>query len=169
MTLSNQQRNELEAKDYERIPLTAEGIKKLEDKLAFLKRVLPERAMETKRTADYGDRSENDEYKQAKSLLRSTHRQILLIEDQLKRAVRIDAGGVNPSGLVQLGSSVTVESQDGSKKTFQIVGALETDPSRGRISNVSPLGEALIGRKLGDTVKIVAGARTQEYRIVELG
>lgn len=146
--------------------LTPEGIERLKEKLARLKRSLPEMIAETQRTAEYGDRSENAEYKDAKATLRRTHRQIFTIEDQLKRAVPITSGR-NSSGTVQLGSTVVVES-NGVRTTFQILGSHETNPEKGRISYRSPLGAALINHRQGDTVTIKTPKGLVEYRIVEI-
>ena len=138
----------------------------MEEKLAQLKRALPELISEAERTAAYGDRSENAEYKDAKGRLRATHRQIYSIEDQLKRAVIIKPGA-NASGTVQIGSTVVLEVK-GVEKIFQILGSKETDPARGRISFSSPLGAALMGKKKGDAVTIKTGSGEHAYRIKEI-
>jgi len=150
------------------IPLTQKGIDALHEKLAYLKRVLPERIAETQRTAAYGDRSDSAEYKEAKGILRATHRQIFSIEDQLKRVVLIELGP-DASGTVQLGSTVVIEEQsNGDKKTFQILGPQETNPGNGRISHKSPLGAALIGRKKGETVLIETANGPRKYLILNI-
>jgi transcription elongation factor GreA len=168
MALSKQQRDELEAMEYEQVHLTPEGARRLKEKLAELKIALPGYAAEAKRTADFGDRSENEEYKQAKAKLRRTRGRIIRIEDQLKR-IAVIPRGANLAGTVQIGSTVVIESmKDGNKKIFEIVGPLETNPTRGRISHKSPLGAALIGRRKDDIVKISAGGGEKEYRILEI-
>ncbi|MGC9968905.1 MAG: transcription elongation factor GreA [Minisyncoccia bacterium] len=150
----------------EPVYLTEEGFLRLKEKLARLKRALPDRIAEAQRTAAYGDRSDNAEYKLAKSTLRRTNWQILEIEDQIKRVALI-ATGPSASDKVQIGSTVVLKA-DGAEKTFQIVGSDESDPARERISYQSPLGAALIGRAKGDdvTIKTVDGPRT--YRIIEI-
>jgi transcription elongation factor GreA len=168
MNLSKRKRDELEAMEFEQVYLTPKGAERLAEKLAQLKRALPERAAEVKRTSDYGDRSENFEYKQAKSFLRRTQAEIFRIEDQLKRVATIPHGK-NAAGTVQLGSTIVIEStREGAKKTFEIVGPMETNPARGRISNVSPLGAALIGHRVDDLVTIPTGTGAIEYRILEI-
>lgn len=157
--------------------LTPEGVRRLEARLARLKASLPAAIAETARTSAYGDRSENAEYKEAKGILRRTHAQIFSIEDQLKRVVVI-ADGAGHDGRVQLGATVTVEvakpikkqsaPASSTRKTFRIVGPSETDPTRGRISHTSPLGAALIGHAVGDTVTVQTPAGTQEYKIIEV-
>jgi len=146
--------------------LTHDGLKQLEDKRDRLARAMPALIAETQRTAAYGDRSDNAEYKQAKGALRHANIQVMTVMEQLNRAVLIPEGK-NVSGVVQLGSTVTVESESGKKKTFQILGSHETNPGAGRISNQSPLGAALIGKKIGEIVKIKLPSGVQTYRILE--
>ncbi len=149
------------------IYLTPEGIERRREKHAALKKALPDLAAEAARTAAYGDRSDNAEYKQAKGALRHAHREIYRLEDQLKRAVPITPGR-NAAGTVQLGSVVVVETEDRTQKTFEILGPDETDPGKGRISSQSPLGAALMNRTQGDTVVIQTMHGPREYRIREV-
>lgn len=191
-------------RDESPIHMTKEAYQRLKERLTTLKNSLPEQIITTKAAADLGDRSENAEYQLSKSRLRGTHRQILMIENQLKRAAIIQVKG--KMGGIELGSTVVLRTNDklsitnnlrqttddqatndlrqksltklqstGKTLTFQILGAFETNPSKGIISNQSPLGQALIGRKIGDevTIKIPpngAGAKTgeQKYTIVEI-
>ncbi len=156
--------DEFKKRDDGPVHLTKEGFKGLQEKLARLKRALPEFIDETRRAAAYGDRSDNAEYKEAKSILRRTHWQILSIKDQIKRVVIIKPGE-NISGTVQLGSTVVLEAEDGAQRTFLILGKRETNPSEGRISDESPLGASLINRSKGD---IVGGNGFRKYRILEV-
>jgi transcription elongation GreA/GreB family factor len=153
----------------EPIPMTPEGIERLRVRYEHLKKILPELAAETARTAAYGDRSDNAEYKQAKGALRYTHYEIYRLEDQLKRVVAITPGR-NAAGTIRLGSRVTLVSSDKTMQTitFEIVGPTETDPAKGRISDRSPLGAALMNRAEGDkvTLKTTNGERT--YQILEV-
>jgi transcription elongation GreA/GreB family factor len=150
----------------EPVYLTADGLRRLQERLARLKKNLPAAIDETARTSAYGDHSDNAEYKEAKSILRRTHRQIFAIEDQLKRIVVI-AAGPDAEGKIQLGSTVVME-LGGERKTYRIVGPSEADPSRGRISHVSPLGSALIGHARGDIVTLQTPHGNREYTIVEV-
>ncbi len=150
----------------EPVYLTPEGIKRLESKLERLKRSLPAIIDEAARTAAYGDRSDNAEYKEAKSILRRTRGQILNIEDQLRRVVMIPSG-TNPAGKIQLGSTVRLESREGIS-IYRILGSSETDPGKGRISHTSPLGAALLGNTKGDLVIVRTPNGTQEYRILDI-
>jgi transcription elongation factor GreA len=156
--------------------LTQAGIDALHKDLERLKKKLPALAEEASRTAAYGDRSDNAEYKQAKGALRGTRRQIYAIEDQLKRVVAITPG-TNADGTIRQGSVVTLrevggvsgsEKNDAREKRFEILGPSETNPTRGRISDQSPLGAALIGRAQGDVITIKTEKGTREYRIVKI-
>jgi transcription elongation factor GreA len=151
----------------EPVYLTPEGIKRLTARLERLKQSLPAVIEEAARTAAYGDRSDNAEYKEAKGILRRTHGQIFNIEDQLRRAVAIPSG-TDAAGTIRLGSTVKLSVGAG-VKTFRIVGPSETDPPRGRISHQSPLGAALLGHGAGDVVifKTPSGG-TQKYTIIEI-
>jgi transcription elongation factor GreA len=150
----------------EPVYLTPEGVKRLQARLERLKRSLPVVIEEAARTAAYGDRSDNAEYKEAKGILRRTRGQILSIEDQLKRVIEIPSDA-DDSGIVRLGSTVKVRSH-GKIKTFRILGSPETDPGHGRISHTSPLGAALIGHKTDDVVTIQTPNGAQEYFILEV-
>lgn len=160
--------DKLKARDESPIHLTEDGLKHLREKLARLESSLPNLIAEAQRTAAYGDRSDNAEYKDAKSILRRTHRQILSTKDLIKRAAIIKSGP-NISGKVQLGSTVLLEIMNSNEqKTFQIVGSRETNPANGRISNQSPLGAALMNHIKGDTITIQMARGAQTYRIVEI-
>ena len=178
MQLHKRKQNESRTDDVKPVYLTPEGIERLQEQLARLKRRLPAAAEEAVRTAAYGDRSDNAEYKQAKGALRRMHYQIFEIETQLKHAVAINTGA-NASGIVQLGSTVILEvnakgqsKEKSQQKIFQIVGPHETDPAHGRISHLSPLGAALLNHAKGDVVTIKTtmsnGGSAQDYRILEI-
>jgi transcription elongation GreA/GreB family factor len=171
MQLHKLKQNESRDEDGKPVYLTPAGIESLQGELARLKKRLPDAAGEAARTAAYGDRSDNAEYKQAKGALRRMHYRIFEIETQLKHAVAIGTTP-NTAGTIQLGSTVILEVNGSGapalKKTFQILGPQETDPARGRISHLSPLGAALIGHANGDIVEVKTGNGLQTYRIVEI-
>ncbi len=150
----------------EPVYLTPEGIKRLQARLERLKQSLPAAIEEAARTAAYGDRSDNAEYKEAKGILRRTHGQIFNIEDQLRRAAVIPSGA-DVAGTIRLGSTVKL-STGHAIRTFRIVGPSETDPPHGRISHKSPLGMALLGHVMGDVIIFETPSGTQEYKIVEI-
>jgi len=154
----------------EAVYLTKDGIARMEARLERLKRELPAAAEEAAHAASFGDRSENDAYKQAKSILRRTQGQIWQIEDELKRVVEIKTGdtGHGTRDTVTLGSTVTIEDKNGKRQIYQLLGTLETNPERGIISNKSPLGAALMGKKKGETIKIQTARGTQEWKVREI-
>lgn len=164
MQIPKRRHEKLMVRDESPIPMTEDARKNLQQKLARLKASLPEQITNTRAAADLGDRSENAEYQISKGKLRGTHRQIIVIEDQLKRATIIKAGA---AGKVQLGSTVVLESA-GKKFTFQILGSFETNPGKGVISNQSPLGKALLGHKQDDEVVIKMEAGEKKYLILEV-
>lgn len=157
---------ELKIWESDPVYLTAEGLEKLKGRLEYLRKNLPEIVKEVSRTAAYGDRSENAEYKAAKSRLRSTQYQIASIEDQLRK-IKVIPDSPDSNGEIKMGSTVKVLSR-GEEKTFRIVGRSEADPSKGMISNESPLGKALIGRKAGEAIKFETQAGIQEYKVTEI-
>jgi transcription elongation factor GreA len=123
----------------------------------------PEAIKEVKRLAADGDFSENHAYSMAKGRLRGINRRIDEIQDWLKRAEIIDPTVDNDH--VRLGSYVTILSE-GKEKTYQILGSSETDPSKNIISHLSPLGSALMGKRIGELVKLKIGTKNKEYKII---
>ena len=166
MQIPKRRWEQFQKRDTGPVHITKAGLDSMRERLERLKRGLPELISEAERTAAYGDRSENAEYKDAKGRLRGTHRQIFSIEDQLKRVVIIKPGA-SASGMVEIGSTVALE-VNVETETFQILGSHETDPARGRISFSSPLGAALMGHKKGDEVSIKTASGTRMYRIIEV-
>jgi transcription elongation GreA/GreB family factor len=153
--------------DDEPIYLTAQGIARLQARLARLKRELPGAIAEAARTGAYGDRSDNAEYKEAKGILRRTQRQVWNLEEEMKRVVEIKPGR-NASETIQLGSTVTLELKNGNRKKFQILGTLETDPEKGIISHKSPLGAALMDHRTGEKITIKTAKGKWEYGIIKI-
>jgi transcription elongation factor GreA len=166
--MQKQKRNVITIGDGTPLHLTAEGLKQLKEKRDRITRNMPALIEETQRTAAYGDRSDNAEYKAAKGALRHANIQLMTIEEQLTRAVVIPEGK-NATGVVRLGSTVTVESENGTRNTFQILGSHETNPGAGKISNQSPLGAAFIGKRVGDVVNVKLASGMQEYKVVKVG
>ena len=146
--------------------ITREKFNELQAKLERLKKnSQPRTIAEVKRLASDGDFSENAAYQIAKGKLRGINQGILEIEDLLKRAIIIEPK--KNSGFVQLGNIVTVE-VNGKQKTYQILGSSETNPERGVISHNSPIGKNLIGRRMGDNVRIQLSDREVIYKIVKI-
>ena len=138
----------------EEVILTKEGKEELEKRLEYLKLVKRAEITERIKTArEFGDLSENAEYDAAKNEQAMIEGEILEIETKLKYAVIIKDGA--KKGLVSLGSKVDFIDEDlGELMTYEIVGTTEADVEQGRISNESPIGNALLGRKAGDTIKV---------------
>ena len=147
--------------------LTEEGLRKLEQELEYLRTTKrAEIADRLHQAMEDGELIENAEYEAAKNEQAFVEGRILTLETMLNNAVIIKGDG--PQGQVHLGSSVTVREEGGSPETYQLVGAAEADPRNGRISNESPLGKALMGRKVGDEVKVTAPAGVLTFTIVEI-
>ena len=139
----------------EEVLLTKEGKEELEKRLEYLK--VEKRAEITERiktAREFGDLSENAEYDAAKNEQAMIEGEILEIENKLKYAVII-ADGAAKKGTVSLGSKVEFSDDDtGEVFVYEIVGTTEADVETGRISNESPIGNALLGHKTGDCVRI---------------
>ncbi len=142
----------------EEVLLTKEGKEELEKRLEYLK--VEKRAEITERiktAREFGDLSENAEYDAAKNEQAMIEGEILEIENKLKHAVIIKDGA--KKGTVSIGSKVDfIDDETGELCTYEIVGTTEADVELGRISNESPIGYALIGKKAGDNVKVVVPA-----------
>lgn len=135
------------------VPLTREGRAKLEEELERLRsqrRLIAERIHNAQ---ELGTSQNDAEYEDAKTEQGMVEGRILEVEDLLRRMVLIDESGAHVSGRVVLGSGVEVD-QDGQRRHYQIVGAPEADPALGKISNESPVGSALLGRKAGDSIDV---------------
>lgn len=139
--------------------LTKEGKEELEKRLEYLK--LEKRAEITERiktAREFGDLSENAEYDAAKNEQAMIEGEILEIEEKLKHAVIISDTAVK-KGTVSLGSKVDfIDDDTGEAYTYEIVGTTEADVESGRISNESPIGNALLSHKAGDSVRVAVPA-----------
>jgi transcription elongation GreA/GreB family factor len=117
------------------------------------------------RTGQFGDFSENAEYQAAKGRLRHILFRMEQLTDMLKRATLI---ATESHSRVQLGSRVTVKSEDGKEKTFMLTGPAEADPMHGRLSHLSPLGMALLGQAVGNQVAVDTPNGRITYTIISL-
>lgn len=145
--------------------MTKEKFVELEKKLKYLKSVQPAAAAEVSRLAELGDFSENAEYQLAKGRLRGLNDAIFRLGNQLKHAVIISPQP--QTDAVQLGHKVTV-AVAGKQKTYQILGSAETDPRQGIISQNSPLGAALLGRKAGEKFNIKLAGKEAEFVVIKI-
>ena len=145
--------------------LTPEGYRKLEEELDLLKNIRrPEVAAAIHEAKMDGDVSENAGYEEAKRQQAFLEGRIITVETMLKSAVLIEASG--QSDTVVLGSRVTVVEDGFDPETYTIVGSAEANPGDGRISNESPLGKALIGRKEGDLVAFETPGGQVEMKLI---
>lgn len=149
--------------------LTAEGFQMLKEEIEHLTNVkLREVAERIKVAREFGDISENSEYDDAKNEQAQVHNRIQQLEQKLRNA-RVVSTQDQPKDTVSIGSAVTLR-EPGTKKTreYTIVGSAEADPRQHRLSNESPVGKALLGRKKGETVVIPAPRGALEYEIVKI-
>lgn len=147
--------------------LTSEGKKKLEEELEYLVTIRRREVAEAIQSAkEEGDISENSAYDEAKLAQAFLEGRIQTIEAQLRDAVIIEKNG--NSDRVGVGSTVTIQEEGSDPETYHIVGSAEADPLDGRISNESPLGKALLGAKVGDTVMAQTPSGTVPFKVMEI-
>ena len=149
--------------------LTREGLKKYEDELHDLKVVRrKEVAQKIKEAREQGDLSENAEYDAAKDEQRDIEARIEELEAILKNVEVVDTDGEG-DGKVSFGSVVTVRDLEFKEDlTYKIVGSKETNILQGKISNESPLGQALLGKKVNQTVTVEAPQGELKYKILKV-
>ena len=149
------------------IPLTPEGRAEIERELDHLVNVRRgEVAAAIGAAAEDGDLSENAAYDHAKEEQAMLEGRIALLQHNLRHAVLIESNAAAHES-VQLGSTVTID-EDGQHDTYTVVGPLEAAPLKGRISNESPIGRALLNHKVGETVRVIAPAGERTVRIVAI-
>ena len=149
--------------------MTYEGVKKLEDELEYLKTVKRKEITEKIKVAlGYGDLSENSEYDEAKNDQAFTEGRIVTLENMLKNAVVVDESEI-PHDIVSVGSKVRVKDFEFDEEVdYTIVGSAEADPMNFKISNDSPVGKALIGRKIGEIVEVQVPDGVNKFEILEI-
>ncbi|MCR4749648.1 MAG: transcription elongation factor GreA [Lachnospiraceae bacterium] len=149
--------------------LTYEGLKKYEEELENLKvHRRQEVAQKIKEARAQGDLSENAEYDAAKDEQRDIEARIEQLEKILKNAEVVDEDEVD---LERINVGCRVKVKDMTEKEecdYKIVGSTEADSLKGKISNESPVGKALIGAKVGDTVKVEVGGNVFKYKVLEI-
>ena len=147
---------------------TEEGLKKLNEELDYLKNKKRHQVADRiKQAKEYGDLSENAEYQDAKDEQAFVEGRILELEHITKSAVAVESNGNNKNGQAGIGSKVKVN-KDGQILEFQIVGSMEADPIAGKISIESPLGGALMDKKVGDEIEVDLPAGLIKYKILEI-
>ena len=151
------------------IPLTREGYEELKEELRRLKsEERPKVIQDIAEARAHGDLSENAEYAAAKERQSLIEGRIAELEDKLARAQVIEHDG-QATDQVRFGAYVTLSDEDGSEsKTFRIVGDLEADIKKNKISLSSPIGRALMGKKVDDMVEVQAPKGVVEYTITNV-
>jgi len=152
-----------------RVPVTPEGFLKLQEELERLIKVeRPKNIQAIAEARAHGDLSENAEYHAAKERQSFLEGRIQELQAKVALAEIIDPSKINQS-KVGFGAKVKVLDIEADEEyTFTLVGAEEADVKQGKISISSPVGRALLGKEIGDTVTIKAPARTMEYEILEI-
>ncbi len=153
----------------ERVPMTAEGYKSLEEEIRFLKSV--ERPRIIKAIAEaraHGDLSENAEYHAAKEQQGLNESRVLELEDKVSRAEVIDVSKLSGS-TVKFGATVVLVDEDTEDEVkYQIVGEIEADVKKGRVSITSPIARALIGKSVGNSVEVTTPGGGKSYEILKI-
>ena len=149
--------------------VTYEGVKKLEEELEYLKTVKRKEITEKIKVAlGYGDLSENSEYDEAKNDQAFTEGRIIQLENMLKNAVVVDESEI-PKDKVSVGSIVKVMDYEFDEEVeYTIVGSAEADPMNFKISNESPVGSALLGKKVGDVVEVAVPSGVSKFEVLEI-
>lgn len=151
------------------VVLTPDGLKKLEEELAYLKSVKRrEVASRIKTAITFGDLSENSEYEDAKNEQAFIEGRIITLEKMLRNARLINSEEISKE-IIGFGSTVRIKDMNnGEELEFTIVGSAESDPSNNKISNESPVGRALFGSQVGSVVEVKTPDGTIKYHILEI-
>ena len=149
--------------------LTPDGYKKLQEEIEYLSTVRRREVAERIRVArEFGDIAENAEYDDAKNDQAHLEARIAMLEERLKNARVVTKKEIR-SGEVSVGTKVRLKDM-GSNKTveYHIVGSAEADPTSNKLSNESPVGKAIMGRKKGETVEVSAPRGTLKFKIMDI-
>ncbi len=148
--------------------LTQEGFQTLQDELDYLRNEKrDEIAKRLHEAMEGGELIENAEYEAAKNEQAFVEGRIKELEIILATARVVD-DSKNESGVIHVGSKVTIRIEDGDKEDYMIVGAAEANPVKGKISNESPLGKALINHKKGDEVNVDAPDGSFKIKVIKV-
>ena len=149
--------------------VTAEGMRKLEEELQYLSTIRRAEVAEQIAVArGFGDLSENAEYDDAKNEQSRLEAQILELENTLRTAIVIDESNIS-TDRVNIGTTVRIlDLELNEEEEYTIVGARESDPNSNKISNESPLGAALLGKKKGEKIKVQVPSGTIDVKIIDI-
>jgi transcription elongation factor GreA len=150
--------------------LTEEGLKQLQDKLTYLSTVKREEVPERIRQArEFGDITENSEYDDAKNEQALLEHRIGVLQEKLRRARVIKDSEIDTE-KVSVGSTVTLrDKKAGDVRIYTLVGSAEADPTKARLSNESPVGQAIIGKRVGDVVTVPVPVGALDLEILAIG
>jgi transcription elongation factor GreA len=149
--------------------LTAEGYEKLKQEIAFLQNDKRREVADRIRVArEFGDIAENAEYDDAKNEQALLEARIAKLEEQLSAARVIEKRDIT-SDVVSIGSRVRLKDMDDNKTVeYHIVGSAEANPAEQKLSNESPVGKAILGRKKGEVVEVAAPRGSLKYKILDI-
>lgn len=149
--------------------VTAEGMRKLEEELQYLSTIRRAEVAEQIAVArGFGDLSENAEYDDAKNEQSRLEAQIMELENTLRTAIVIDESNIS-TDRVNIGTTVRIlDLELNEEEEYTIVGARESDPNSNKISNESPLGAALLGKKKGEKIKVQVPSGTIDVKIIDI-
>lgn len=149
--------------------LTKEGFEKLKRELEILKTEKRKEISEKIKVArSFGDLSENSEYEEAKNEQAIVEARIVKIESMLKNVKIIDQSEVS-ADVISVGSTVKIKNvNNGKVNVYKIVGTSESNPRKGRISDISPVGKSLLGHRVSENVMVKSPMGLIEYRVLEI-
>jgi len=149
--------------------LTPEGYKKLQEEIELLSTVRRQEIAERIRVArEFGDIAENAEYDAAKNDQAHLEARIAMLEERLKNARVVTKKEIR-SGEVSVGTTVRLKDLDSNKTVeYHIVGSAEANPAEMKLSNESPVGKAIMGRKKGEVVEVTVPRGTTKFKIMEI-
>jgi len=150
--------------------LTQEGLKQLQEEVDRLSTVKRDEVAERIRSArEFGDISENSEYDDAKNEQAMLEHRIGLLQEKLRRARVIKESEIDTE-KVSVGTTVTLRDKErGEIRIYTLVGSAEADPSKAKLSNESPVGQAILGKRVGDVVTVPVPAGLLSYEILAIG
>jgi len=150
--------------------LTEQGLKELQDEVNHLSTIKREEVAERIRAArEFGDITENSEYDDAKNEQALLEHRISLLQEKLRRARVIKESEIE-TDRVCVGSTVTLRDKgSGEVRIYTLVGSAEADPTKRRVSNESPVGQAIMGKRVGDEVTVPVPVGAIDYEILDIG
>jgi transcription elongation factor GreA len=152
------------------VPMTKDGIERLEKELEHLRAVRrPEVAGRIHQAKELASAQNNAEYEEAKNEQAFVEGRIITLERLLQNVTVIDEAAAHNATRVQLGSTVTLSSPEGKDMHYTIVGPAEAKPTGGMISHESPVGRALLGKRVGDEVQVSVPRGVLRLTIVSIG